>query len=458
MDLLIAFIIFTATMVGCLLADTTMILALLVGYACFVTVALRRGNKPAFIMSLTKKGIRDSLIVVLVLFLIGMLTASWRAGGTIMFFVYYGMKLIIPSLFLIITFLLTCLLSYAIGTSFGVVGTLGVIFMALARSGSVNEILAAGVIMSGIYFGDRCSPASSSMILTAAVTYTNARDNMYQLLRTAWLPTGICVVVYTFLSFRNPINNVDPVMFERIENDFSISMWLAVPALLMLILPLIKVDVKIAMGLSILSSAITSIFLQKLSLLKFLQICIVGYDVDSSSFGTMLNGGGLVSMLEICGIVMISCTYSDIFEGTGMIRDLQSKLEGYMIKLGRFPVTALAGLLFCAVFYNQTIATTMSASVLNQPYKNQGGTAQELAVDIGNSTIVLSGLVPWAIASTVPLSFMGVGPEALPYAIFLYAVPICYLFTKKRSLMNHQIDKPPYSRDNGDSVRRLEEW
>jgi len=433
MDLFIAFIIFTAAMVVSLLAETTMIFALLAGYACFVAVALRRGNKPAVILSLTNKGIKDSLIVVLVLFLIGVLTASWRAGGTIMFFVYYGMKVITPDLFLIITFLLTCLLSYAIGTSFGVAGTLGVIFMALARSGSVNEILTAGVIMSGIYFGDRCSPASSSMILTAAVTHTDARENMYKLLKTAWIPTGICVFVYTILSLRNPINNVDAVMFERIEKDFSISLWLAVPALLMLILPLLKVDVKVAMGLSILSSGVACILLQGISIPEFLRICIMGYSATNSTFGSMLSGGGLVSMLEICGIVTISCTYSDIFEGTGMIRELQSRLEEMMLKVGRFPVTALAGLLFCAIFCNQTIATTMSASILNKPYENQGGTAQELAIDIGNSTIVLSGLVPWAIASTVPLSFMGVGPEALPYAIFLYAVPICYLFTKKRT-------------------------
>lgn len=305
--------------------------------------------------------------------------------------------------------------------------------MALARSGSVNEILTAGVIMSGIYFGDRCSPASSSMILTAAVTHTDARENMYKLLKTAWIPTGICVFVYTILSLRNPINNVDAVMFERIEKDFSISLWLAVPALLMLILPLLKVDVKVAMGLSILSSGVACILLQGISIPEFLRICIMGYSATNSTFGSMLSGGGLVSMLEICGIVTISCTYSDIFEGTGMIRELQSRLEEMMLKVGRFPVTALAGLLFCAIFCNQTIATTMSASILNKPYENQGGTAQELAIDIGNSTIVLSGLVPWAIASTVPLSFMGVGPEALPYAIFLYAVPICYLFTKKRT-------------------------
>lgn len=430
MDLIIAIVIFMIAMLASILTHVTMIAALLTGYVCFVAVALRRGNKLTELLRLSARGLKDAMTVVLILFFIGGLTASWRSSGTILFFVYYGVKIITPNLFLIITFLLTCLLSFAIGTSFGVSGTLGVIFMALARSGGVNEILTAGVIMSGVYFGDRCSPVSSSLILTAAVTNTDSNKNMRQLLRTAWLPVVICLAAYSYLSFRNPLQNGTSDIFNLIEKGFSISGWAAVPALFMLILPIFKVNVKIAMGLSILSAGIVGIFLQGMPLLVFLGYCLTGYR-DNSAFGAILNGGGLVSMLEISAILLISCTYSALFEGTGMIRDLQNKLEHSMEKMGRFPVTALCGMLFCMVFCNQTIAVTMSAAILNQPYKSRGGTSQ--AVDIGNSTIVIAGLVPWAIASSVPLKFMGVGPEALPYAFLLYAIPVCYLFTKKQA-------------------------
>ena len=152
MDLLIAFIIFTASMLWCLLTDVTMVAALLVGYVCFVAVALRRGNKPADLLRFTKRHQRlpyrcpDSLYH-------SILTASWRAGGTIMFFVYYGIKnhpepvpldhfpAHLPP-FLCHRNLLRCCRYF------------GVIFMALCPLGSVNEIVAAGVIMSGIYFGE----------------------------------------------------------------------------------------------------------------------------------------------------------------------------------------------------------------------------------------------------------------------------------------------------------------
>ena len=39
-----------------------------------------------------------------------------------------------PSLFILVAFLLTVLLSYALGTSFGVASTAGVVLMALARA------------------------------------------------------------------------------------------------------------------------------------------------------------------------------------------------------------------------------------------------------------------------------------------------------------------------------------
>ena len=75
-------------------------------------------------------------------------------------------------------FLLTAVLSFGIGTSFGVTGTAGVVLMILARSGGVNEIITAGAIMSGAYFGERCSPASSSALLAVTLSKADSRENL----------------------------------------------------------------------------------------------------------------------------------------------------------------------------------------------------------------------------------------------------------------------------------------
>jgi len=60
-----------------------------------------------------------------------------------------------------------------------------------------------------------------------------------------------------------------------------------------------------------------------------------------------------------------------------------------------------------------------------------GAEHEELAMDIANSGVTIAGLIPWCIACAVPLSMLGVGVEALPYACLLYLIPLCYLFTKR---------------------------
>ena len=69
--------------------------------------------------------------------------------------------------------------------------------------------------------------------------------------------------------------------------------------------------------------------------------------------------------------------------------------------------------------------------MLGNVYKEKGVSREELATDIGNSIITIAGLIPWSIAATVPLTMMEVGSGALIYSVLLYAVPICYLLTKK---------------------------
>ena len=432
MNITVTLILFLASMIFCLAKGISMVTALLIGYVLIFALAVKKGGMPKTLLKVSLFSMKNTLIVVQILMIIGILTASWRSGGTILYFVYWGVNLITPYLFLIIAFLITCLMSYAIGSSFGVACTLGVIFMALARSGGVNEAITAGVIMSGIYFGDRASPAASSLILTAAVTDTEPLHNVKLLMKTALVPYSVCILVYTVLSFVHPLDKVDTNILSSITDNFSMSNWLAIPALIMLILPLLKVNIKLAMLLSIISSGVISIFIQGVSLTDFLYYCIMGYTSDVHTLGTMLNGGGLVSMLEICAILLISCTYSAIFNETDLIADIQCKLERAMTKWGRFTVHLLSSILFCAVFCNQTIAIMMSSALFKEPYKNTGSSGQDLAIDIGNSTIVVAGLVPWCIACSVPLSFLQVGVEALPYSILLYAIPVWYLIQTKR--------------------------
>ncbi len=430
MDLIVSFIVFIGAMIGCIATGHTMVIALFVGLIAFAVTGYRKGFTLNELTKMGRDGLQDAFVVIAVMFIIGFITAVWRASGTITFFVYYGIKIITPDLFVIIAFGLSCLLSYALGTSFGVAGTVGVIFMTLARSGGVNEIVAAAAIMSGIYFGDRGSPVSSSAILVAAVTKTDILSNVRMMMKTGIVPLGLCAVLYTVMSFMNPIHNVDDTFLHTLESEFAISWWCVVPAVFMLLLPLLKVKVITSMLISIASGVLVSLFVQDMDVMKLLKDMVFGY-TSQGTLGPIINGGGLVSMIEVVFIVALSCTYSGIFAGTDMLRDLQDKIKPLMKRIGRFGTMVVVSFATVTVFCNQTIASMMCNDLLSKPYEEAGASKEELAMDIENSVIVLAAVVPWCIACSVVLNFLQASYSIVPLSFFLYLIPICYGIQKK---------------------------
>lgn len=436
MALYAAFTIFIISMLIAIVTGHSMVIALFIGLVCFLVVGKRQGFSLKSMVRMSIDANKSSLVVIKVMLIIGVLTAVWRVSGTITVFVYYGMKIISPPIFLMVTFLLCCLLSYAIGTSFGVAGTVGVIFMALARSGGVDPLITAGVVMSGVYFGDRCSPVSSSANMVAGVTNTEIYDNVKIMIKTGALPFAISLGIYVVLSLTNPITSVDQIMVETFENSFNISIWSFLPAVIVIGLPLAKIGVVKAMTASIVSAIIIAWLVQGVDLVSIFEICIFGYESASEGLGAILNGGGLVSMLEIVVILIISSSYSGIFSGTKMLDSLQEKLGSACNKLGRFAIMIFMSIAMACIFCNQTIGTLMCADLMRKPYMDGGGSNTELAIDLENSVILIACFIPWSIGCSVPLLMLGVDFRALPFAVFMYLVPLCYLFTKKRWFKN----------------------
>ena len=428
MALIIAFLVFVVSMISCLVLGQSILIALMIGLFAFVAVGCTKGFSPGKVFTMAWHGVRDSLVVLEIMFMIGFITAIWRASGTITFFVYYGVKFVTPPLFVLLAFLMSCLLSYILGTSFSVSGTLGVILMALARSGGVDPLITAGAVMSGIYFGDRCSPASSSAILVANVTKTDLMDNVKYMHKTGLIAVLISTGIYAFLSFQNPLQQVDAAIMDSMLEEFSLSLLTLLPAVFILVLPMLKLDIRWAFLGSIVSGFVLMVTLQGMDFLDALKCCILGFVPEQADLEPIIGGGGAVSMLEVCGIIMLSCSYSGIFKGTDMLADVQGKINQMMSHTGRFIMMLI---LTSVVFCSQTIAIMLCSDLMTKPYLQTGGNRRELAIDIENATVLLSVIIPWNIACTVPLEMMGVGVKTLMYSYLVFILPVIYIFTKR---------------------------
>lgn len=68
-------------------------------------------------------GVHRIIIVTCILFLVGTLIGVWIQAGVIPLFLYWGLKLLSPSMFLVSTVLICAVFSLMTGTSFGTIGT-----------------------------------------------------------------------------------------------------------------------------------------------------------------------------------------------------------------------------------------------------------------------------------------------------------------------------------------------
>ena len=173
-------------------------------------VAWSRGYTIGTILRMGYTGAKQSLIVVEVFFHIGALTAAWRAAGTIGFLVHHGLQMLSPGAFLVGCFLLPLAFSVLLGTAIGTVGVIGIALMVIAKAGGMDPALAAGAIVAGAYFGDRCSPMSSSAHLVASITRTDVYVNLKNMAKSSALPLRLAMLgcPYSTLSTRLRNNSV----------------------------------------------------------------------------------------------------------------------------------------------------------------------------------------------------------------------------------------------------------
>lgn len=433
MDLLLCLTIFIIFMTLSLIFNVPILLPLLIGYAGFIAVGVHRKEK---LISLTKNsllGVKESWPAIKIFILVGIITAVWRTSGTIAFFLYYGIQTLHPYSFVFMCFILCCILSCALGTVFGVVGTLGVVLMIICRSGNMNEAVIAGAIMSGAYLGDRCSPFSSCSNLIALTTKVPIYEHIRQMIKTSILPVIICGIIYMVLSLKNPIvihNNEE--ILTALQEEFNLSPVTVIPVLLIILMPLCRIKLDIAMLSSIASAIIVTLLFQPdISFIHMLGSCFGGYHISTTSIGEIFSGGGVISMATPCYIAAISNAYPAIFKGTNALDFLYGFIEKSIHKTGKYATTAVLGTAISSIFCNQSLALMMGGNMLSPAYEKVGAKRRELAADIGNSTAMFAGMIPWCIACSVPLSILGAGAEALPFSFLLYLSPVCYAFTKK---------------------------
>ena len=423
MGSIIAILLFSMSLIVCLLLKLSVVYALIIGYMIFVIYGLIKGHNLIVLIKKSFEGVLTVKNILLVFILIGMITALWRASGTIAFIVYMGAKLISPSILIVLTFLFCAVLSVLIGTSLGTAATMGVICVSIGKAMGINPYYVGGAVLSGIYFGDRCSPMSTSALLITELTKTDLYTNIKLMIKTSIVPFIATSLFYLFLGFKLTVLQVSIDVTEIFEQNYNLNIVVIIPAILIIIFSLLKINVKKTMLVSIVISFVISIFIQKENILSIINYCVYGYYNSNEKLNIMMKGGGILSMLNVALIVGISSSYSGIFKETKLLVSLKEYLKDFSEKTSNYFIIFLSSIISGAIACNQSLGI-----ILTNELSEELVDKQERAIILENTVVLLVGLIPWNIAMNVPLKTLDVGFMSGLFAFYLYFLPLWNLF------------------------------
>lgn len=414
-------IIFSAALILCIWAGQSILLALVFGLIIFSLHALEQGHKPRRVFDMWKTGVRTIKPILITLLLIGIITAYWRAAGVIPAIIFYTSDFFTPAIILLMSFWLCALISVLTGTAFGTGATMGIICAAIAESLGVPTWLTGGAILSGCYFGDRCSPMSTSALLVATLTRTDIFRNLVGMIRTALVPMILASGLYLaagILFAGDGATAVDAKdLFAR---SFEIRPIVLVPAILIVALSLLRLRVQLMIGASIVAGAIIAVELQSMSSGELLRIALLGYYPTDAELAKLLSGGGIISMANVLAILCISSCYAGIFQATGFL----NRLQALMIRLGKkvspFFAVVVASIITSMIACNQTLAIMLTHQLCRRVEPN----AEVFAIQLENSAVVISPLIPWSIAGAIILTPLNAPHVSILAACYLWLIPL----------------------------------
>lgn len=412
--------LFAASLVICIGYDISILAALVFGFFLFFGYGLYRRHPVKQMAAFAFSGVKTVKNILITFLLIGVITATWRVCGTIPYIVYHATRVCSPGVMVLVTFLLCCLISALTGTAFGTAATMGVICVTMASSMGIPLLYSGGAVLAGSFFGDRCSPMSTSALLVSTVTGTDLYRNIGSMIRTSLVPFLITCVVYGLLGM-GAEGGFDTTRIQTLfAESFVLHPASLIPAAVIILFSCLRINVKITMSVSILLGMVVAVFLQGTSLGELLMIALRGYQPEAAALAALLSGGGIQSMVKVFCIVCLSSCYSGMFNGTGLLEGFRSGLTRLSCRILPFGAILVTSVLTVMVSCNQTLAIMLTQQLCMDAEPDP----ETMASHLENTAVVIAPLIPWSIAGAVPLATVGAPTACILTACYLYLLPL----------------------------------
>lgn len=382
-----------------------------------------------------EKGIIDSIgsvmQAIIILAIIGMLIGSWIAGGIVPTLIYYGLKILSPTFFLVTALFLCSIVSLATGSSWTTAGTVGVALIGIAQGLGISVPLAAGCIVSGAYFGDKMSPLSDTTNLAPAMAGSTLFDHINHMMYTTGLSYGIAAIIYIIIGLQYRGKELDMAEIQAILDAIQ-SIYVINP--LFLLVPVITIGA-VALKIPAIPGLLLGVVLGAICMTfqggdLGAMLDVVQYGTEAASGHEMvdklLSGGGMQSMMWTISLIMCALTFGGVLESTGMMACIANSMLDKAKNTGSLVLVTILSCLFVNVLCaDQYLAIALPGKMFKDAYAERGLAPRNLSRCLEDSGTVTSALVPWNTCGATMSSFLGVATIAYaPFAFFNLLSPI----------------------------------
>ena len=425
-------------------------LALFFGAAVAALIGFRHKVPFSYMMDRVAKNISSTSGAILILLFVGGLAGTWLISGIVPSMIYYGLKILNPTIFLAATVVICCIVSLATGSSWSTTATVGIALIGIGKALQIPEGMIAGAILSGAYFGDKISPLSDTTNLAAAVAEVDLFTHIRYMLYTTVPSITITLVLFVVLGFFRHIDPQQSVevddMLRAIESTFYIHpVLLLVPALVIYLIvrrtqPLIALMLGTVLGgvfavifqphvMEGLAGGVSLDFRTAYKIVFDAITVETAIETDNAVLRELFSSSGMSGMLGTIWLIIAAMTFGGVMEAIGALDAIsQALLRAARGDFGAFFSTATTCIFFNGTVSDQYLAIVVPGKMYKKTFDDRRLAPENLSRTLEDSGTVTSVLFPWNTGGAYNSRVLSVDTvQYLPFAFFNLLSPLMTL-------------------------------
>ena len=412
-----------------------------------------------------QKTLYTAIPSILILLTIGALSGTWLLSGIIPAMIYYGLKILNPTIFLVASCIVCALVSLATGTSWSTVATIGIALLGIGKALGMPEGLVAGAIISGAYFGDKMSPLSDTTNLAPAVSGTDLFTHIRYMTFTTFPSIILTLLIFLILGFTTSSTtqkaDVDEIL-HTLNEAFHITPLLFIAPLVVIFLIVRKTPALPALLAGTLLGGVGAIIFQpqmisdiggkgNFTLQAYRSVMTAMYGnielvTGENTVDKLLTSEGMSGMLHVIWLIMSAMIFGGVMESSGMLYKITAIIIKRVHSIGSL-VASTAGscLFFNITTSDQYLSVVIPGRMFAEAYRERNLAPQNLSRTLEDSGTVTSVLIPWntcgatqagvlkvATATYAPYCFFNIISFFMTILFAYFQIKIKYLKTKTK--------------------------